>query len=239
MLAGDLDIAAVPVAEYLLHRDHLLLLPDIAAGSDGPVMSCTILAKVPIVELQGRTVAIASSSPTCGRLAQLLLDRQEMECPQYVTSSEDLDDMLHEADAAVLTGDLALRYAIDRVARDGLHVYDLEALWKRRTGLPFVFGVWAVRRDVAAQTPHMVREVHGALLAARDLAKTEAAELARRAVRWEVFDAATLEYYFTGALDFFLAEQQLAGLTEFAHRTGHQDFTVDKTGSAAVFASVT
>ncbi|WP_225859306.1 MqnA/MqnD/SBP family protein [Streptomyces albicerus] len=147
--------------------------------------------------------------------------------------------MLHVADAAVLTGGLALRYVVDRVARDGQHVYDLGALWKQWTGLPFVFGVWTVRRDVAAQAPHMVREVHGALLAARDLAKTEAAELARRAAQWEEFDAATLEYYFTGALDFFLTERQLAGLSESAHRSGHEDFAVDTTGSAAVFASVT
>ncbi|MFD5340666.1 hypothetical protein [Streptomyces hawaiiensis] len=52
-------------------------------------------------------------------LAQLLLKRQETERPRYVTSSEDLDTMLHEADAVVLTGDEALRYAVDRAARGG------------------------------------------------------------------------------------------------------------------------
>ncbi|MFE0720784.1 menaquinone biosynthetic enzyme MqnA/MqnD family protein [Streptomyces mutabilis] len=239
LLAGDLDVATVPVADYLLHRDRLVLLPGIATSSDGPVMSCAIVSKVPIVGLEGRTFAIASSSPTCGRLAQLLLKRQEVEGPRYVTSSEDLRAALQEVDAIALTGDEVLRYAVDRAARGGLHVYDLGALWRRWTGLPFVFGVWAVRRDVAARAPHMVREVHGALLAARDLAMTEAAELARRAAEWEVFDAATLEHYFTRALDYSLSDRQLAGLTEFARCTGHEDFTVDTTGPSAVFAPVT
>ncbi len=39
--------------------------------------------------------------------------------------------------------------------------------------------------------------------------------------RWEAFDAATLERYYTEALDYSLGERHLRGMAEFARRTAH------------------
>jgi chorismate dehydratase len=47
--------------------------------------------------------------------------------------------------SALLIGDRALRLA--RNVPAGLQVYDLGELWERFTGLPFVFGLWIVRRE--------------------------------------------------------------------------------------------
>jgi chorismate dehydratase len=38
LVEGDLDIAPISLVEYLRHADELTLLPDLAVGSDGPVM---------------------------------------------------------------------------------------------------------------------------------------------------------------------------------------------------------
>ena len=39
LVAGDLDIGPISLVEYLRHADDLLLLPNLAVGSDGPVLS--------------------------------------------------------------------------------------------------------------------------------------------------------------------------------------------------------
>ena len=47
LVAGDLDIGPISLVEYLRHADSLVLLPDIAVGSDGPVLSVNLVAQVP------------------------------------------------------------------------------------------------------------------------------------------------------------------------------------------------
>lgn len=65
----------------------------------------------------------------------------------------------------------------------------------------------------------MVAEVHRAFLASRDLSLQEVTKVAEQAARWETFDAALLERYFT-TLDFSLGPDQFAGIREFARRVG-------------------
>lgn len=99
-------------------------------------------------------------------------------------------------------------------------MHDLGEIWRDWTGLPFVFAVFAARRDFLAREPGTVHQVHRALLAARDLALDEMDLVCERAARWEDLDAPTLKRYFTSALDYGLGERQLAGIAEFARRVG-------------------
>ncbi|WP_304438106.1 MqnA/MqnD/SBP family protein, partial [Frankia sp. CpI1-P] len=39
LVAGDLDIGPISLVEYLRHAEDLVVLPDLAVGSDGPVLS--------------------------------------------------------------------------------------------------------------------------------------------------------------------------------------------------------
>ncbi|HCT80161.1 MAG TPA: ABC transporter substrate-binding protein, partial [Micromonosporaceae bacterium] len=48
LVAGDLDIGPISLVEYLRHADELLLLPDLAVGSDGPVLSVNIVSTKPL-----------------------------------------------------------------------------------------------------------------------------------------------------------------------------------------------
>ncbi|WP_329497352.1 menaquinone biosynthesis protein [Kitasatospora herbaricolor] len=221
LVAGSLDIGPITCVEYLRHADELVVLPDIAVGSDGPVMSCVIVSKVPLADLDGRKVALGSTSRTSVRLAQLLLEEREGVRPEYFSSPPDLDAMLARADAAVLIGDPALRASLEQAPSQGLAVHDLGEMWKEWTGLPFVFAVWAARRDFVESRPEAVAAVHRAFLESRDLSLAEAGQVAEQAARWEEFDAALLERYFTEALDYSLGERQLAGIAEFARRVGH------------------
>lgn len=211
LVRGDLDIGPISLVEYLRHADDLLVLPDLAVGSDGPVLSVNLIAKAPIPDLTH--IALGSTSRTSVLLAQLLLEERYATTPTYATMPPDLTAMLLEADGAVLIGDAALRAA----KRTDLHVTDLGREWRDWTGLPMVFAVWAARRDFADAHPGVVKDVHDAFVRSLDLSLANVAEVAAQAARWEALDAAELERYFT-TLDFRLGERQLQGLREFARR---------------------
>jgi len=216
LVSGDLDIGPISLVEYLRHADDLLLLPDLAVGSDGPVLSVNVVSTRPLADLDQAKVALGSTSRTGVLLAQMLLaDRYGVQ-PEYFRCPPDLTQMLLEADAGVLIGDVALR-ALYEAPRRGLSVTDLGQAWREWTGLPMVFAVWAVRREFAAEHPGLVKEVHEAFLRSRDLCVAELDEAATAAARWEPFDAATLASYFR-KLDFSLGDRQVAGLCEFARR---------------------
>jgi chorismate dehydratase len=219
LVRGDLDIGPITLVEYLRNADQLVAFPDIAVGCDGPVMSCVIVSQRPLEELDGARVALGSTSRTSVRLAQLLLAERYEVSPDYYTCPPDLGLMMQEADAAVLIGDAALRASLHDAPRLGLQVHDLGQMWKEWTGLPFVFAVWAARKDYLATHPAMVNEVHRAFLASRDLSLEEVTKVSETAARWEVFDAELLERYFT-TLDFRFGAAQLEGVREFARRTG-------------------
>ncbi|MCQ4045176.1 menaquinone biosynthesis protein [Streptomyces rubrisoli] len=219
LVRGDLDIGPISLVEFLRHADDLVVLPDIAVGCDGPVMSCVIVSQVPLDQLDGAKVALGSTSRTSVRLAQLLLAERIGVSPDYYTCPPDLGLMMQEAQAAVLIGDSALRATLHDAPRLGLEVHDLGLMWKEWTGLPFVFAVWAARREYLADRPRAVFEVHKAFLASRDLSLEEVEKAAEQAARWEAFDAEVLRRYFT-TLDFSLGRDQLTGIAEFARRVG-------------------
>ena len=216
LVAGELDIGPISLVEYLRHADELLLLPDIAVGSDGPVLSVNVVAQSPLSDLDGRRVALGSTSRTSVLLARMWLHAVHGVTPDYFTCPPDLTAMLLEADAAVLIGDAALR-ATYEAPRRGLDVYDLGQVWRDWTGLPRLFAVWAARRSYAAENPGLVKDVHAAFVRSRDDALAHVDEVAEQAARWEPFDAATLATYFR-TLDFSLGSRQVEGLVEFGRR---------------------
>ena len=219
LIQGELDVAPVTLVEYLKNSDDLVAFPDIAVGCDGPVMSCVIVSQVPLEQLDGAKVALGSTSRTSVRLAQLLLGERYGVQPEYYTCPPDLGLMMREADAAVLIGDAALRANLHDGPRYGLDVHDLGTLWKEWTGLPFVFAVWAARRDYLEREPLITHQVHQAFLESKKISLEEVDKVAEQAAHWEAFDAQTLAKYFT-TLDFSFGDAQLAAVAEFARRVG-------------------
>ncbi|MFG1605588.1 menaquinone biosynthetic enzyme MqnA/MqnD family protein [Actinoplanes sp. NPDC049265] len=235
LVAGDLDIGPISLVEYLRHADELLLLPGLAVGSDGPVLSVNLVTSRPLAELDGRPVALGSTSRTGVLLAQMLLADKYGAEPEYFRCPPDLTQMMMEADAGVLIGDPALR-AMHETPRD-LTVIDLGQAWREWTSLPMVFAVWAVRKDFAAAHPGVVKEVHEAFQRSRDLCLDELDTVAEAAARWEPFDALTLANYFR-ALDFSLGRRQVEGLREFARRAAARGAAPALPPDGPVFAQV-
>jgi chorismate dehydratase len=219
LVAGDLDIAPISLVEYLRHADQLCLLPDIAVGSDGPVMSCVLVSQRPLDRLDGERVSLGSTSRTTIELAKMVLEEQVGVRPSYLTCPPDLTAMMLEGPAAVLIGDTALRAALHDGPRLGLDVHDMGRAWRDWTGLPMVFAVWAARRDFAQAHPGLAKDVHAAFVASLELSLARVDEVAASAARWEDFDAATLQRYFT-TLDFSLGPRQIEGMRRFSAMVG-------------------
>jgi len=236
LVAGDLDIGPISLVEYLRHADDLLLLPNLAVGSDGPVLSVNLISTRPLDELDGRPVALGSTSRTGVLLAQMLLAEKYGVHPEYFRCPPDLAQMLMEADAGVLIGDAALR-AMYAAPTRGLQITDLGLAWKQWTGLPMVFAVWAVRKDFAAAYPGQVKDVHEAFQRSRDLCLGELDAVAESAARWEPFDAETLATYFR-TLDFSLGDRQIAGIREFARRAASRGEVPALPADGPAFAAV-
>ena len=219
LIAGGLDIGPISLVPALQNADDLLVLPDLAVGSDGAVLSVVLVSKTPPEQVTG-TVALGSTSRTSVLLAQMLMEQRWDNRPTYETMAPDLASMLRACDAAVLIGDAALRATYEAPAQ-GLHVTDLGAAWREWTGLPMVFAVWAARRDYAEAYPELVAGVQHSFRTSLTSSLARVEEVAEDAARWEPFDAATLVTYFR-ALDFRLGARQLEGLTEFARRAALQ-----------------
>lgn len=210
LLAGELDVGPVSLVEYLRHTDELTLLPGLAIGSDGPVMSCHLVARRPLEELGLRPVGLGSDSRTAVLLARLLLEDAIKVQPVYHRAPPKLAEMLADADAAVLIGDAALAALVQGIET----VHDLGEMWRAWTGLPMVFAVWTVRRHVAQARPAAVAAVHEALLDALELARQRPADVA--AASGDRFSVDVLTTYFS-TLDYTLSDRHLAGIGHFAN----------------------
>ncbi|GGW79221.1 chorismate dehydratase [Streptomyces lucensis JCM 4490] len=219
LVEGRLDIGPLSLVEFLHNADDLVVLPDVAIGCDGQVMSCEIVTREPLEALSGRSVALGSTSRTSVRLARLLLGRRYGVRPDYYGCPPDLERMFKEADAAVVIGDVGLQAFAGRLPEEGLEVHDLGQLWKEWTGLPFVFAVWAARRDFYERSPELVHEVHRSLVEARDLALGHLGDVAAQMSQWAPFEPAFLEQYFR-TLNYGFERRHLAGMTRFAELVG-------------------
>ncbi|MGH9642141.1 MAG: menaquinone biosynthetic enzyme MqnA/MqnD family protein, partial [Terriglobales bacterium] len=140
------DIGIIPAAAYTTIPD-LVIIPDIAIAARNAVRSILLVSKMPLD--RARTVALDTSSMTSVALAKVLFARWLGGARAYSGMAPGLDDMLAACDAALLIGDPALQ--VDR----GRYVtLDLAEEWHARTGKPFVFAFWAVRRAALAGHDH-------------------------------------------------------------------------------------
>ncbi|MGH7698894.1 MAG: menaquinone biosynthetic enzyme MqnA/MqnD family protein [Gemmatimonadales bacterium] len=224
LVAGELDVSVISAVEYARHARDLVLLPDIAISSDGPVKSVMLYSRRPVGELDGRTVLLSAASRTSVALLELLCRRAWHVRPRFAQARAEASDLEALArlphDAVLVIGDPALLLG----ARDGYpHAYDLGAEWKRWTGLPFVFAVWAARR---AADPRAARRGHEALLTSRAWGLAHLDELADAAAAATGVPVATCRDYFDG-LDYALTYKHLAGLTDFFRRLAQDGLVPD------------
>jgi chorismate dehydratase len=232
LAAGELDVSVVSAVEYARNAAAYHLLPDLAITCDGPVRSVLLFSRRPVTELDGRTVLLTASSRTSVLLLELLCRHRWGVEPNFATARAegvDLDALAGLPHEAVLViGDAALLLSARHTYE---HVVDLGAEWKRWTGLPFVFAVWAARRDADQAA---ARRLHERLLESRAWGLAHLDVLAREAAaRTGIAEPVCREYL--GDLDYALSYRHLAGLTDFFRRLAQDGLVPD--GSLSFIAA--
>src|SRR5438309_4141124 len=224
LVAGELDVSVISAIEYARHAKDLVLLPELAISCDGPVRSVALFSKRAVERLGGSTVLLSASSRTSVALLELLCRDVWNIHPKFAEARAEAQDLEALAalphEAVLVIGDAALKLAAQRTYQ---HRYDLGEEWKRWTGKPFVFAVWAARR-VASR--HAVHEVHQALLESRAWGLEHLDLLAEAAARACNVPRETCLEYFAG-LDYALSYKHLAGLTDFFRRLAARGIVPD------------
>lgn len=138
---GELDTGLVSISEVLEH-DLYDVLEGAAVGSDGPVFSVFLSHRIPLSAVT--EVFCDPASLTSVRLLQVLLAERGLRpaLPRLGSYAE-----AGGKDAVLLIGDPAIAFRRSAAA-EGRMLWDLGQAWKKSTGLPFVYAVWALRRGV-------------------------------------------------------------------------------------------
>lgn len=205
--AGTADIGIIPAAAYATIPD-LVIVPDVAIATRGPVASIYLATKVPLEQI--KTIAADTSSRSSVGLLKVLMAKKWQLEPEFIPVEPKIEKMLKSADGALLIGDPAL--ALGKTTPAGLQLYDLGEEWVNWTGKPFVFAFWAVRKaanpDAQVARDFQLSRDHG----------LEAQNMARIASEWRTRIGLTedeITQYFTRNIEYRLAPDCLEGLKLF------------------------
>jgi len=127
--------------------------------------------------------------------------------PATISRPPNLAEMLSEADACVLIGDIGMSSHLD-----GVIEYDLGDEWRALTGLPFLWAGW-VGNDIPAE---LVSAMHAAL---REAQLPEAVPLV---VAWSSAQSGlppeTVDTYLQDIMSYQVTDSVKAGYREYARR---------------------
>ncbi|NPB06599.1 MAG: menaquinone biosynthesis protein [Aquificae bacterium] len=187
--AGRLDAGIVSSVEYFFNPELYFILPGVSISSVGRVCSVKLFAKKPFEEL--KEVKVTRASLTSRYLLKFVAEKAF----NRELKETDTDEAL------LLIGDEAMR------PLPYPYAYDLGELWYELTGLPFVFALFLVRREVPVEeAERLLSAVRGSL---------------------EEFFKQKRSFYFNECIDYALNEEHLKGLELFFN------YLSDKTGRRA------
>jgi chorismate dehydratase len=213
MLAlGTVQAALVPVIEYQ-RIDELAIVPGVCVGSRRRVRSVVLVTSDEIDDLRKvRSVALDISSRTSAALVRVIFREFLGFEPEWAERAPDVASMLERADAALIIGDPGMTFSRERIV-----VYDLAELWRKYTGLGFVFAMWMAR----AGERERVRRID--FKGARDEGLAHVSEIAALYSPLVGLPPDEISSYLLENISFELDEEMSAGLDLFyrlAYRHG-------------------
>jgi chorismate dehydratase len=214
MRNGELAVASVSSIEYARRPEKYWIVPDLAIGSRGRVLSVLLVSRRPVAELDGETVLVSTATHTSAALLKMLLTEYARVSVTFVTG--DASEFLKAPGAPgalLVIGDEALRSRGHPVYS---HMWDLGEEWLAWTGLPFIFGLWIVSRD-AAKRQGLAEDPAAVLRAGRDWSRANMGatlDAARR--RYPYPRDALIEYF--NCLSYKLGGREQEGLRLFYDR---------------------
>ena len=134
LIKGDVDFALVPVVVIPRLQDPYII-SDYCIGANGAVDTVCLYSDVPINEIE--SIALDYQSRTSVELLKILLTEYWRLSPELKNTEIGFEDSIKGKNAALVIGDRA--FALNAKHK---FIYDLSAIWKEMTGLPFVFAAW-------------------------------------------------------------------------------------------------
>jgi chorismate dehydratase len=202
MLAGgQLDVGLIPSIE-VQRIPGLVVVPGLCVAATHEVRSVLLVSERPFEEVE--SVALDENSRTSAALVKIVLGDSYGVRPETTTRAPRVEEMLREADAALVIGDPALS-----VDRERYRILDLAAEWRRLTGKPFVFAVWAVREGIDSAG------LGSALESSLTAGFEEMDRIIDQAVDELSLSREVVERYLSRHLRFEMGQEELAGLEEF------------------------
>ncbi len=205
---GEIDLSPSSSIEYLLHKGLYSYVPGHSVSSTGKVGSVLLFSTVAIEQLDNRDIYVTTQSAVSVELLKVLLEEFYRVKANIIKSMQP-----QSGQAFLLIGDDALRQAKGS-QRDCL-IYDLGELWYHHTGLPFVFALWIVRKDIILGNN---RQNYDSFIKALDKAKKKALSSLKDLAQYSPLKAfmdsgEILEYW--SKLDYELTDSHLEGLRLF------------------------
>jgi len=199
---GKLDVALVSSVECFRHPEFRIL-PEVGVCSEGAVRSVKLYSHNAPEKAQ--RIALDRSSRSASTLTKVVyLEFFQQTEVEFITAEPTTRPSEVDADAVLLIGDAALQ-----ADPEDMTVTDLGALWTERTGLPFVYAVWACREGTN------VERLLPTLLKARDRGLPLRPRLAQDAAKKMKLPVAALTQYLTKNLRYELGEREIKGLERF------------------------
>ncbi|MCR4418235.1 MAG: menaquinone biosynthesis protein [Ignavibacteria bacterium] len=155
---GNIDAGIVSLVDYFERENDYSFLKYGIVGNKN-VKSVILYSKHPIEKLDKKSIAVTDETSTSFRLLQVLLEMRYGLDVVYVREKISAREKnLPNFDAFLTIGDDALRFMKHKI--EGFdYVYDLAQLWYEWQKLPFVFAVWAFKKDIAQQKVDALNEL--------------------------------------------------------------------------------
>ncbi|MDI6714998.1 MAG: menaquinone biosynthesis protein [Thermodesulfovibrio sp.] len=135
-----IDLSPSSSVEYLLNQELYDYVDGICISSKEYVGSVLFFTENELKALDSKKILITDQSATSHILLRVILEKFLGLKPKY-----DISSAPYKGESFLLIGDDALRY---RKILNNKKVYDLANLWYQYTGLPFVFALWIVRKEI-------------------------------------------------------------------------------------------
>jgi chorismate dehydratase len=140
LINGTVDLALVPVV-VIPQLKHPYIISDYCIGASGTVDTVCLYSDVPIDKIQ--SLGLDYQSRTSVALLKVLLKEYWKLNPKFINEEVGFEDNIKGKHAALVIGDRAFTLNTKHE-----FIYDLSAIWKEMTGLPFVFAAWVANKEL-------------------------------------------------------------------------------------------
>lgn len=215
LASGEAELGLIPSIEFALNPDLVLAAP-LCVAARREVTSVLLLCGGALKDL--KRVRLDPASRSSQALTRVLLAMERVPEAAFEEWAALPHDLATD-EGALIIGDRALRLP---PSLNAANHFDLAELWNRHTGLPFVFAVWAARKESATTRAREVLEhsfAHGqACLGQIEDEFTRSLDL----------PPGKVHTYLTRHLHYTLDREEIEAMSLFFRLALHEDFDHDR-----------